>query len=341
MAILALCYRMGVVPSFMLFRQLTEGLVRRSLELSVPEVVTHASYPHALRIIMSNQLRCLSTIFTMMHLGALLHVPTLRPRAHLKDVSSGQANIPVPVMNYVDKTLPDFRWLSHRIAMSGISLEIAPEFKSHCNCSGVCTDACSCAFDMRDALPYNEEGLVRPDILENPTSIYECNSMCSCNDACHNRVVQRGPWVPTLVFRTEKKGWALMTLSDIPKGAFVIECVGEIIDENEAEDRGRAYDAAGVSHLFDLDHDSQKSSSYTIDMTAQGNHARFINHSCRPNLAPLYVWVENPLKDLPHIALFSIRPISAGEELSFDYRYANNQKVRCQCNSKHCRGFLC
>lgn len=44
-------------------------------------------------------------------------------------------------------------------------------------------------------------------------------------------------WVQ--VRRTQHKGWGLFALEPIPKGSFVVEYVGELIDNKEAEKRGR------------------------------------------------------------------------------------------------------
>ena len=90
----------------------------------------------------------------------------------------------------------------------------------------------------------------------------------------------------------------------IPEGSFVLEYVGEIVTNQEAERRGRMYDSVGCSHLFDLDMDTDAGDSCffrlygppclpaiaphvmwpSIDATKMGNSSRFINHSCDPNL---------------------------------------------------------
>lgn len=78
--------------------------------------------------------------------------------------------------------------------------------------------------------------------------IFECNDICNCNViTCKNRVVQRGTTHYFQLFKTEAKGWSIRTLSDIPKGGFVCEYVGEIITDEEAEQR------EDDSFLFDLD----------------------------------------------------------------------------------------
>ncbi|XP_069084824.1 histone-lysine N-methyltransferase SUV39H2 isoform X2 [Pleurodeles waltl] len=77
---------------------------------------------------------------------------------------------------------------------------------------------------------------------------------------------------------------------------------------------------------------------------------------CDPNLQVFNVFIENLDLRLPRIALFSIRPIKAGEELTFDYQMKGSgelssdlidisparRRVRtaCKCGSAHCRGYL-
>ena len=45
----------------------------------------------------------------------------------------------------------------------------------------------------------------------------------------------------------------MKTLENIKKGSFVVQYVGEVITSDEAEDRGKKYDAEGRTYLFDLD----------------------------------------------------------------------------------------
>jgi len=79
-----------------------------------------------------------------------------------------------------------------------------------------------------------------------------------------------------------------------------------------------------------------------IDATRQGNVARFINHSCSPNLSPYPVRVGAAT---PCIAFFARRAIRPLEELSFDYgqeesSVAPAKGVKCSCLSADCKGFL-
>ena len=63
-----------------------------------------------------------------------------------------------------------------------------------------------------------------------------------------------------------------------------------------------------------------------------GNIARFINHSCEPNCAP-FTWKDQGKEK---IFIFSIRDISAGEELTYDYELDLNsckEIIECNCGS--------
>jgi len=145
----------------------------------------------------------------------------------------------------------------------------------------------------------------------------------------------------------------------IKKGTFVTLYVGEVINTEEAERRGREYDAEGCTYLFDLDFNEQDQCPYTVDAAKYGNIAHFINHSCDPNLAVFAVWVDCLDVNLPKLALFAIYDIAKGEEITFDYKNLVEDRGKtglntsmdsedgrprfnkeCFCGSKNCRKFL-
>ncbi|ODM96262.1 Histone-lysine N-methyltransferase SUV39H2 [Orchesella cincta] len=151
--------------------------------------------------------------------------------------------------------------------------------------------------------------------------IYECNSKCSCGPDCPNRVVQDGKSDHKLsIFRTsDGRGWGVKTLKSIKKGTFVTLYVGEVIKSDEAERRGKDYDEAGCTYLFDLDFNDPEAYPYSVDASKYGNVAHFINHSCNPNLGVYAVWVDCLDPNLPKLAMFALRDIPRNEELTFDY----------------------
>ena len=141
------------------------------------------------------------------------------------------------------------------------------------------------------------------------------------------------------VFKTKYKGWAVRALQPIPSGTFVMEYLGEVITTEEAERRGVEYDKSGFSTLFDLD--SAGDNEYTIDATYQCGVARFLNHSCAPNLRQYSVWVDTPSLALPRIAFFATRNIAPLEELTFDYKYEEGGRtLECHCGAPNCRKWL-
>lgn len=69
-----------------------------------------------------------------------------------------------------------------------------------------------------------------------------------------------------------------------------------------------------------------------IDGMQGGNDAKFINHSCEPNLD--YFIVD------AHFFFRAKRDIQSGEELTWDYEYDEPVVYPCACGTKACRGFM-
>ncbi|GMF25684.1 unnamed protein product [Phytophthora lilii] len=69
-----------------------------------------------------------------------------------------------------------------------------------------------------------------------------------------------------------------------------------------------------------------------IDATRMGGWARFINHSCDPNCG-VEKW---DVKGEERCAIFALRDIVAGEELTFDYKFESFSKA-CLCGAPNCR----
>ncbi|KAG9440863.1 hypothetical protein H6P81_021028 [Aristolochia fimbriata] len=199
---------------------------------------------------------------------------------------------------------------------------------------------------MHGRFPYDEVGRI---ILEEGYLVYECNSMCSCDRTCRNRVLQNGVQLKLEIFKTKKKGWAVRAGETIPRGTFVCEYIGEVLNDQEADKRGKRYDDEGCSYLYDIDAHiddmggmNEGSVPYVIDATKYGNVARFINHSCSPNLVNYQVLVESMDCQLAHIGLYANRDIVKGEELAYDYRYKllPGSGCPCHCGASNCRGRL-
>ncbi|XP_057451925.1 histone-lysine N-methyltransferase, H3 lysine-9 specific SUVH5-like [Lotus japonicus] len=131
------------------------------------------------------------------------------------------------------------------------------------------------------------------------------------------------------IFKTEKKGWGVRTRSFIPMGSFVCQFVGE------AHLNGKDGLRLGT-HDYILDIGTDKG---YIDATRSGNVARFINHSCTPNLC----LNDEGDKSFPHMMMYAVRNIPAGRELTYNYNFYNSRLnkadiIKCYCSSQECKG---
>jgi uncharacterized protein len=107
----------------------------------------------------------------------------------------------------------------------------------------------------------------------------------------------------------------------IPAHRKVIEYTGERISRRETKSR----DNPRLTYLFALD------KYWTIDGAVGGSGAEIINHSCEPNL-------RTSIRS-GHILYMSRRVIQPGEELTVDYRFADDiERVKCSCGAANCRG---
>ena len=242
--------------------------------------------------------------------------------------------------------IPNFTYIRENIFGSNIQRPITPP-PIGCNCHVPnCFNTEFCCPSLSGVINvYNEFGILKHTQRK---PIFECNSACSCDEDCSNRVVQHFRKISLTLFTTiNGKGWGVKTEFAIESGKFVMQYMGEVITSPEAEIRGKYYDNEGATYLFDLDF-NDTDNVYTIDAKNFGNISHFVNHSCDPNLEVFPVWIDNLDVNLPHIALFSKKHIQAGAELTFDYRmykrFESSRKFKgviCLCESSKCRKYLC
>ncbi|XP_071673610.1 histone-lysine N-methyltransferase EHMT1 isoform X3 [Patagioenas fasciata] len=253
-----------------------------------------------------------------------------------RDIARGYERIPIPCINSVDsEPCPsNYKYVSQNCVTSPMDIDRNITHLQYC----VCIDDCSSSNCMCGQLSmrcwYDKDGRLLPEFnMAEPPLIFECNHACSCWRTCRNRVVQNGLRTRLQLYRTQKMGWGVRTMQDIPLGTFVCEYVGELISDSEADVREED------SYLFDLD--NKDGEVYCIDARFYGNISRFINHLCEPNLIPVRVFMSHQDLRFPRIAFFSTRHIEAGEEIGFDYgdRFwdIKGKYFSCQCGSPKCK----
>ena len=137
------------------------------------------------------------------------------------------------------------------------------------------------------------------------------------------------------VRRSAIHGRGVFARKDIPRGARIIEYVGEKISKAEADRRAevplkrhKQDRSNGAVYIFELN------KRHDLDGSAAYNTARYINHSCDPNAETEII--------RGRIWVIAIRDIARHEEISYNYGYGydNEDEHPCECRSSRCVGYI-
>ncbi|KAK6267455.1 hypothetical protein QUC31_011615 [Theobroma cacao] len=157
-----------------------------------------------------------------------------------------------------------------------------------------------------------------------------CSSGCSCGSLCLNKPFQHQPVKKMKLVQTEKCGAGIVADEDIKHGEFVIEYVGEVIDDKTCEERLWNMKHRGETNFYlcEINRDM------VIDATYKGNKSRYINHSCCPN-TEMQKWI---IDGETRIGIFAMRDIKKGEHLTYDYQFVQfGADQDCHCGAAGCR----
>ena len=163
----------------------------------------------------------------------------------------------------------------------------------------------------------------------------ECNEEeCPCRERCQNRRFQKRQYANVKVVETPGKGFGLFTCEDLKAGTLVMEYVGEIVTQEQMNERARKYSTQGQPHFYFM----TLRPNQIIDATCKGNLSRFMNHSCAPNCETQKWIVGGKIK----IGLFTLKSVKAGIELTFDYKFVRfgKEPQKCLCGEANCTGFI-
>jgi histone-lysine N-methyltransferase SETD2 len=188
---------------------------------------------------------------------------------------------------------------------------------------------CECVYD-----PEVDEDGCGEDCL-NRLLMIECNpKRCACGEFCTNQRFQKGQYPKLEVFDAGRKGFGLQVLEDVPSGSFIIEYLGEVCSDKEFKRRTKMYAKARLRHHYFM----KLKGNEIIDATKKGNNSRFINHSCDPSCETQKWTVAGFLR----VGFFSIKPMKAGDEVTFDYKFQRygRHAQKCFCGSANCRGII-
>ncbi|KAK4483251.1 hypothetical protein RD792_010435 [Penstemon davidsonii] len=288
-----------------------------------------------------------------------------------EDISGGLEDIPIPVTNLVDDSpiapAAGFTYIKEMKYSKNINVpKTAP---SGCNCRGeTCSDprSCACAKLNGGDFPYVQRDGGR--LVEPKAVVFECGPYCGCGPKCVNKTSQTGTKFRLEIFRTPKKGWGVRSWDYIPSGAPICEYIGHVKrtdDLDPAADNSYVFDIDCLqtmkgldgresrlrdvhlpSHLQKTGEEVSESVPFCIDAANTGNFARFINHSCQPNLFVQCLLSNHHDMRLARVILFAADNIPPLKELTYDYGYAldsvigpdgNIQQVPCFCGAEGCR----
>jgi SET domain-containing protein len=168
-------------------------------------------------------------------------------------------------------------------------------------------------------------------------------SMSPDSTTCHAsptklplNAISRRPYLRRIqAKRSSIHGKGLFALAPFANGEFIIEYVGQRITMRQAEAAWKASGSKPHTFLWILE------SGGVIDGMTGGNSARWLNHSCAPN-------VQATESENGRVFIAAARDIRAGEELFLDYHLTSDERHTpalkrlhaCRCGASKCRGTM-
>ena len=142
--------------------------------------------------------------------------------------------------------------------------------------------------------------------------------------------------------RSTIHGNGMFAVAPIRKGERLIEYKGQRRTHEEVDEGDTGDVESGHTFLFTLNDE------YVIDANYEGNSARWINHSCKPNCEAVLEEADGDDRRKDRVFIESIRAIRPGEELTYDYgitldepHTARLKKIwACRCGAKGCTGTM-
>ncbi|OMO49449.1 hypothetical protein CCACVL1_30992 [Corchorus capsularis] len=283
----------------------------------------------------------------------------------LPDLTSGAESTPVSLVNEVDDEKGPAYFTYFPTVKYPKSFKLVQPSPG-CDCRDACQPGnfnCSCIQKNGGDFPYTANGIL---VCRKPM-IYECGPSCPCFRNCKNKVSQLGLRVHLEVFRTRDRGWGLRSWDPIRAGTFICEYAGEVIDKSKARLDGGDGDNEYVFHTNRIyesfkwnyepalvgqegpgpTEDFDIPAHLTISAKTNGNVARFMNHSCSPNVFWQPIMYESNGEAFLRIAFFAKRHVPPMTELTYDYGIPHSDdtgsnaaaygRKKCLCGSPKCR----
>ncbi|GAB2287506.1 hypothetical protein Dimus_021881 [Dionaea muscipula] len=284
-----------------------------------------------------------------------------RPGLILPDLTSGAEISPVSLVNDIDDEKGPSYFTYFPTVRYSKSFNLSQP-SCGCSCQKECSAGdlnCSCIRKNGGDFPYTTNGV----LVSRKPLVYECGPSCPCIPNCKNRVSQTGLKVRLEVFKTKNRGWGLRSWDPIRSGTFICEYAGEVMDKakldrDEGENNDYVFDTTRTFDrsfkwnydpvLIDEETHGESNEEYDIPFPLAisakdaGNIARFMNHSCSPNVFWQPIVYDHNSESFIHIAFFAMRHIPPMTELTYDYGVSQSERRRkqCLCGSPKCKGYF-
>lgn len=137
-------------------------------------------------------------------------------------------------------------------------------------------------------------------------------------------------WFDLKIIRSQIHHRGVFAAQDIPARRYVMEYTGEIRNRAQAKKYHARAPERDLIYIWEIPSKRYHISYWELDGFIGGSGAELVNHSCDPNLYPIFCG-----KRLYYV---SSRKIKKGEELTISYGegYFTSRSLECVCNSELC-----
>lgn len=117
---------------------------------------------------------------------------------------------------------------------------------------------------------------------------------------------------------------------NIPARRYVIEYTGELRNRRQAKRHNAETPEQDLIYIWNIRSKKNGCGYWDLDGFQRGSGAELVNHSCDPNLQPVFHGKR--------LYYCSRRKIRKGEELTISYgeEYFTSRSIKCECGSKLC-----
>jgi SET domain-containing protein len=119
--------------------------------------------------------------------------------------------------------------------------------------------------------------------------------------------------------------WGVAAAENIPARRYVMEYTGVLYNRKMGKWLDDNLPPKELRYIWQVPRNY-----WQIDGRTGGSGAEFVNHSCNPNLRPIFQGKR--------LYYFSTRPIKKGEELTIYYgeSYFQSRRLKCACGTECC-----